>query len=114
MATVGTQAPGTQGLVPVVAAASAGGDKILPGGRLHIINGAAAPITVTLVTPGVLDGNLAVADRTFTVPNGVFPANFGVIDVPSELYRSPADGLASITWSASASVSFFVLGAVRA
>lgn len=101
------------GLVPTVAAASAGGDKVVPGTRLHVINGSAAPITVTLVTPGTQDGDLAVGDRTFTVPNGVFPANFGVIDVPSELYRNAADGLASITWSASASVTFFVLGAVR-
>lgn len=101
------------GLVPSVAAASAGGDKVVPGTRLHIINGGAAPVTVTLVTPGTKDGDLAIDDRTFTIPNGTFPANFGVIDVPSDLYRDPADGLASITWSSAVSVTFFVLGAVR-
>lgn len=113
MATVATQNPTVGGTSPTVATASAGGDKIQPGTRLHIHNGNAASTTVTIATPGTVDG-LAVADRTFTVPNGTFPTNFGVIDVPSDIYRNPSDGLVDITWSVTASVTFFVLGAVRA
>lgn len=112
MAIVATQNPAVGGTVPTVAAASAGGDKIQPGTRLHINNGNAASTTVTIVTPGTQDG-LAITDRTFTVPNGVFPANFGAIDVPSDVYRNPTDGLVDITWSVTASVTFFVLGAIR-
>ncbi len=112
MATVATQNPGIGGSSPTVATASAGGDKIQPGTRLHIFNGNAAPTILTIVTPGTVDG-LAVADRTFTIPNGTFPTNFGVVDVPADVYRNPTDGLVDISWSVTASVTFFVLGAVR-
>lgn len=110
MATVGTQNPGTAGAAPTMVAASAGGDKVAPGVRLLVVNGGGASIDLTLATPLTVDG-LALADRTVAVPNGAFPANAKVIDVPSNLYQDPADGLCSLTWSAVTSVTFAVLGA---
>lgn len=109
MATVGTQNPGTAGATPTMVAASAGGDKVAPGVRLLVVNGAGASINLTLATPFTKDG-LALADRVIAVPNGTFPANAKVIDVPSDLYQDPADGLCSLAWSATTSVTFAVLG----
>jgi hypothetical protein len=50
--------------------------------------------TVTVATPQVIDGDLAVADRTFTIA-----ATTGqhVIPVP-DLYRDPSTGRAAITY----------------
>lgn len=109
MATVATQNPGTVGAAPTMAAASAGGDKVAPGVRLLVVNGGAGSINLTLATPLTVDG-LALADRVIAVPNGAFPANAKVIDVPSSLYQDPADGLCSLAWDVSASVTFAVLG----
>ena len=54
---------------PGVAAAAADGDTVPNGGNTILVmnNTAGASATVTVVTPGSVDG-LAVADRTFTVP----------------------------------------------
>ena len=54
-----------------LAPAAAGGDTAEIGsGRsfLWCKNGSGAAITVTLATPGTVDSDLAVADRTVTVP----------------------------------------------
>lgn len=113
MAIVATQNPGTGGLTPTASPASAGGDKVSPGTRLHVHNGGAAPIDVTIATPMVVDGDLALPNRVITVPNGAFPANFRSIDLPAELYRNPSDGMVDLTWSATASVTFWTEGQVR-
>lgn len=110
MATVSTQNPGTAGAAPVMATASGGGDKVSPGTRLLVINGGGSSINLTIATPLTVDG-LALADRVIAVPNGTFPANAKVIDVPSSLYQDPSDGLCNLSWSATTSVTFAVLGA---
>ena len=110
MATVPTQNPGTAGAAPTMATASASGDRISPGTRLLVINGGGASVNLTIATPLVVDG-LALADRTIAIPNGTFPANSRVIDVPSTLYEDPADGLCGLSWSTTTSMSFAVLGA---
>jgi len=58
------------GLEQTYAAAVADGEKFSNDGRmfLHVKNGAAAPITVTVQTPGTVDG-LAVAEQVITVTN---------------------------------------------
>jgi len=59
------------GLEQTYAAAHADGNKFSNDGRmfLHVKNGAGAPITVTIQTPGQVDG-LAIADQVVTVTNG--------------------------------------------
>lgn len=109
MATVATQNPGTAGAVGTYAVAAAGGDKVAPGVRLHVVNGGGSAITLTIATPFTKDG-LALADRTVSIPNGAFPANAKFVDVPSDLYQDPTDGLCALTWSAVTSVTFAVLG----
>ena len=97
MATLATQSITTAGITPTFAAAAGGGDKCLPGAGtyLHVKNGGGSPITVTLATPATVDGTLAVGDRAVVVAN----AAEAKIAVPDTLYRDPADGLASITYS---------------
>lgn len=73
------------GVKPVYVSAGAGGelhDAFPNDGRviLNVKNGAGAPITVTIETPGTVDG-LAIAELIVTVPNaeerwiGPFPPN---------------------------------------
>lgn len=109
MATVSTQQIGKTGTAPTYSAADAAGDRVTPGEGtfLHVKNASAAGITVTLVTPGTVDG-LAVADRT---SNSVAAGGEDFISLANaKLYRS-SDGLADLTWSATASVTFAVLRA---
>lgn len=107
MATVATKQIVRAGTAPAYAAASAGGDKVAPGPStfLHVKNGSAAAITCTIATPGTVDG-LAVYDLAVNVAAG---AEAMVGPVTSGLFRDPSDGLAAISWSASASVTFAVL-----
>lgn len=65
------QAVTSAGLAPVYAAANVDGHSYQPttGRMLHVKNGGAGALTVTLPTPGTVDG-LAVADRTVAVAAG--------------------------------------------
>ena|SRR3990167_3538091 len=58
------------GLEQTYEAAYVDGNKFSNDGRMFLIvkNGAGAPITVTVQTPGTVDG-LAVAEQTITVTN---------------------------------------------
>jgi hypothetical protein len=105
MATRATESVTTAGLAATYYAASAGGDKVhpAPGTVLHVKNGGGTSTNVTLATPGTVDA-LAIADRVVAVANGTEK----FIAVP-ELYRNPADGLADITWSETAGVTFAVV-----
>lgn len=107
MATVATQQVTRAGLAPAYSAASAGGDAFRSGPTtfLHVKNASAGSITVTAVTPGTIDG-LAVADLAVAVPAG---GERMVGPMSGELFNDPVDGLADITWSASASVTFAVV-----
>lgn len=106
MATIVTQNIITTGLTATYAAASGGGDRFQPGAGqvMHIKNGGGAPITATLVTPGLIDGDLAVANRDVVVANGADK----FVALPDSLYRS-ADGLGDVTWSGVTSVTVAVL-----
>lgn len=111
MATVSTLGASLAGTTVTAAAASAGGDRFAPGTRVHVVNGSAAPIDAIITTPNTVRG-LAIDNQVINVPNGTFPANIKFFDVPSDLYRDPADGLVGVAWSASASVTFWVEGPV--
>jgi hypothetical protein len=102
VATLTTQTITAGGLSPTYAAASVSGDKLRPGKTtfLHVKNGDVASMTVTLATPGTVDG-LAIADRAVTVGAG----DDQMIPVTA-LYGDTSDsGLASVTYSAITSVT---------
>lgn len=106
------------GLVPAHTAPTVDGD-VVDVGRCHlsVINGGGAPITVTVQTPGVVDGDLPITDRVVTVPVGTTPK---LIPLSSPNYRQttasavlPADvGRAYVDYSAIASVTRAVVGSV--
>ncbi|MEV6791247.1 hypothetical protein AB0M87_04430 [Streptomyces sp. NPDC051320] len=75
---------------------SVGGDDCAtgPGVVLVVQNTDAAAQTVQLATPQVVDGDLAVPDRTITVA-----ATTGLMAIPLvDLYRDPATGRAALTY----------------
>jgi hypothetical protein len=91
------------GLSPTYTAANVDGHSVANEGKqtfIHVKNGGASPITVTIPTPGSVDG-LAVADRTVNVPAGEermigpFPAAF----------YNQADGTVHVDFSAVTSVT---------
>jgi hypothetical protein len=81
-------------------AAAGGGDTCPagPGVFLEVANGAGSPVTVTLATPGTVDG-LAIADRAVAVPAG----ETWKIPVPRIFQK--ADGSAAITYSSATDVT---------
>lgn len=73
MALLTTQQMSSAGVAITLAAAAGGGDTAdISSGHtfLWVKNGGGGSITVTLTTPGTVDGDLAVSDRTVTVANG--------------------------------------------
>jgi hypothetical protein len=95
------------GLLPSHTAPTADGD-IVDVGRvfLSVINGGTASITVTVQTPGTVDGDLGIEDRTVTVPVGTTPK---LIPITSPHYRQPSGsanaGRALVDYSAITSVT---------
>lgn len=78
-------------------AAAAGGDDCDTGKGVFLVvdNADTVAHTATLETPGVIDGDLAIADRPLAVPTGERHA------IPvTDLYRDPSTGRASITYDA--------------
>lgn len=105
------------GLLPTMTAPTASNDVVDVGRvALHVINGGGSPITVTVVTPGVVDGDLAITDRVVTVPVGTTPT---IIPLNSPNYRQTAAsadavtdaGRAYVNYSAVTSVTRAVTGA---
>jgi hypothetical protein len=86
-------------------AAAAGGDTASTGSGVFLVvkNADAGSHTVTLATPGTVDGDLAVADRTVTVAAG--KTEF----IPlTARYRDPSTGRAAVTYDGVTSVSVAV------
>jgi len=106
MATYGPQSPTSAGLAATYNAAAGGGDKVPAGALLHVKNANAAILTVTISIPVTVDGQ-AVTARTVTVPADTGERFIRL--TPYDVYRDPADGLVSLAWSVSASVTFAVL-----
>lgn len=96
------------GIAGTYYAASAGGDSVPPGSLLVVRNAGGTACVPTFVTPGVIDGDLAVADRVGIAT----PITTGLCfyRVPTDRnYVDPSDGLVDITWSFTTSVTFAVL-----
>jgi len=90
----------------LLAAVSASDDTEAGVGVYLIVKNANAGVcTVTLVTPELVDGDLAVADRAVTV---VATTGYSVIPV-TQRYRDPATGLATVTYSPTATVTACVV-----
>lgn len=96
MALLAQQIIDADGVIPAYVSAAGGGDTCLPGkgSFLHYKNGSGGSITVTLVTPGTVEGRLAVEDQQRAIAAGAE----AMILVGDE-YRNPTTGLASITYS---------------
>ncbi len=84
--------------------ATAAGDTVPPNTIIRAINGSGAPVTLTVVTPGTVDG-LAIADRQIPIPAGADR----YVRCPRLPYRDPADGRVHLTWSDDTDVTFEVI-----
>lgn len=102
-----TQCPVDGGavLADVAVAAAAGGDTapVGPNRALYVNNGSGSSVTVTVATPGEVDG-LAVADATLVLAAG----KTGLIPL-TRLFAQPIGGRAAITYSAVTTVTVAVL-----
>lgn len=101
MALLSPQSVTHAGLAPTYLPATSGGDTCPTGSGLLLAvkNGDSVSHTVTLVTPGTVDG-LAVADRAIAVGAGV------TMLIPvADVYRDRSTGLASITYDGVTSVT---------
>lgn len=77
-------------------AANADGHSVANDGKtfVYVNNGGGAPITVTVLTPGTVDG-LAIADRAVTVANAT---NRLIGPFPKDIYNQ-ADGTVHVNFS---------------
>ena len=103
MATLTAQsASNIAGRTITFASASGSGDKVTPGANSYLLinNGSASSITVTLVTPGTTFNAGAIPDTTLAVAAGAL----AIIPVTNE-YKDDTDGLASITYSATTTIT---------
>lgn len=103
MATLTVQAVALAGLAPTYAAATGGGDKVAPGERtfLHVKNGAASAVTVTLTAAATVRGQ-AVSNLTVSVPAS---GERMVGPITADLFQNPTDGLAAIGYSSATTVT---------
>jgi hypothetical protein len=105
MAALTTKVVPLSGTAVTFVSAAGGGDTCQTGAGVLLLvkNGDAAPHTVTLVTPGTVNG-LALADRAIAVAAGAQQA----IPVSND-YRNPSTGRASITYDGVTSVTVAVI-----
>ncbi|WP_031165954.1 hypothetical protein [Streptosporangium roseum] len=100
MAALPTQVLVPGGSASTLTAAAGGGDTATPGDGvfLEVFNSDASSKTVTIATPGTVDG-LAIADRAITIPAGER------WKIPLTRMYAGGDGQATITYSAVTSVT---------
>ncbi|MEV8395602.1 MULTISPECIES: hypothetical protein [unclassified Streptomyces] len=107
MAVLTAQAVSLTGLAPTYANAASSGDKTAPGERtfLHVKNGAASPVTVTLTATATVRGQ-AVGNLTVTVPAS---GERMIGPLPGDLLAAPSDGLVAIGYSSNTTVTVAAL-----
>lgn len=112
MAALASQDIPLAGLTPAFSAAGGAGDTFVPDEDtiLRIKNTSGSPVTVTVPTPGVAAGGLAIGDAVASVPATTGDVTMGPF--PREHFAK-ADGNADIQYSASAGVTVAVLRAPR-
>lgn len=109
MALLATQTPTpSTPLVPAFTAAAAS-DTFAPTDRtmLYVKNTNAATRTITVTTPGTAAGGLAIADMSGTV--GATTGELVLGPFPANNYADPTTGLATVTPSATAGVTYAVI-----
>jgi hypothetical protein len=87
--------------------AAAAGDTAQTGQGVALLvkNGSGSAVTVTLAYPGKYDGDQTVTGRAHTVP-----ATTGEFAIPlRDVYKDPSTGVASITYSATTTVTVCVV-----
>lgn len=97
------------GLAAAFEPANAAGNSFAParGRALHVRNGSAAPITVTIPTPATVDG-LAIADRAVSVAVSGHAVIYLGPPETAGIYAQP-DGTVNADYSAVASVTVAVI-----
>lgn len=105
MAAVTPETVTSAGIEATAHAASAGGDTVPPDVIIRVVNGSASPVTLTIATPGTVDGDLAIPDRTVTVPAG----EARLVKPNAATYQNPATGRVALSWSATTDVTFEVV-----
>lgn len=109
MALLASQIPTVAaGLVPAYTAAAAS-DTFAPTDRtlLFVKNSNASTRTITVTTPRTAAGGLAVADYSGTV--GATTGELMMGPFPAQDYADPTTGLATVTPSATAGVTYAVV-----
>lgn len=98
------------GLAAAYSAASVGGDTLTPNIDvfLHVKNGGGSSINVTVVTPNLAAGGLAIADSVTAIPAA---SDRFIGPFPAKHFARSSDGKADITYSAVTSVTVAVLKA---
>jgi hypothetical protein len=107
MANWSVQTISRQGLTPTYNAASAGGDTIPAGERLHIHvkNGSSAAITLT-VTPTFVEEGFTPQPLTVSIAAG---AESIIGPFPAAQFAAVSTGEVALSWSAVTTVTFAVL-----
>jgi len=103
-----TQLATGAGLLPAHTAPTVDGDVVDVGNGyfLSVINGSGGSINVTVQTPGVIDGDLAIADRVVAVAVGTTPKLIPLNSTQYKQLSGSADvGRAYVDYSAVASVT---------
>jgi len=104
MALLASQNISRAGLASAYAAASAGGDTFAPSSLtlLHVKNGSAGALTVTIVTPRNDAYGNAIADNAISVPAA---GERMIGPFPAESYADPTTGLGNISYSGTTSLT---------
>lgn len=95
----------------LLTAAEVGGDTFQTGSGVFLLarNTSGGALDIVLATPGTVDGDLAVADRTFSVP-----ATTGIFAIPlGDVYRNSATGRAAATYPGGIAAGALTVAAIR-
>lgn len=106
MANYPAEVPTEQGLDYTIRTAAA--SDTVPGGVVvDVRNTNASALTVTIVTPAVVQGDLAVADRVVTVP--ATTGKRAILIPNNSVYVDQATGLVTLQFSITGATSTFVV-----
>lgn len=107
MATLSTQTVVPAGITPTYAAASAGGDKVVPADHVFLVvkNGGASSVTVTVDDPNSQSPSGAAAfNPDLSVSVGAATEKW-IGPLTAARFAAAADGLAAVTYSGVTSVT---------